>query len=453
MILNKLNKREIVKPLKFCYSSKNAIERYLENKFRTNRTTDITIDKVSVKISINQIAFILLMIKNISKSLEEEYSKGVKRNEEIALKRRYTLSSLIKKFVLENEMQDEFMEFPVVDEISKSEENPDFFSNMNWNVPNAKMQEHAIFIDEEEKKIFLNSKVKSLEKLANPNMLNKSNIGEEKKKDVEKENEKIGTDTFTFLFSGLSIYIINYYKDNFIPMLCFDFKDTNFIKDSREEGKCVSQSQLEAQFSYYSINNENWEPFIEGLNITFGYDKQDKKKVVLIKGKESIDLNISPDFVSVINNWMKSWNQTQKQTQDKNIKEEFKDFIKEFNIFEEDKNEPEIDPQSANDTALFSINEDENTIDIATPYKVWNMTGMHIIIQTLFEHSKGIKNIYILDDRQTTKIASKNFDVANNKTTDNVKIMFPVIYLPIESNFFSFKIYRNITKQAGQWDS
>lgn len=297
-----MNKREIVKPFALCYSSKNRIERYLEDKFRTNITTDIVVEKVSVKISIKQIASFLLMIKNTSKILTEKYSKRIKRDEEIALAKRNPLSSLTKKSVLENDIEYEFEELPVIDETTKFKETLDIFSNRYYKVPNIKKQEHLEVEDEEEEKLALNSKAKNLEKLKNPIKLNKSNIAGEEIKVIEKEEEKIGTDSFTFFFHGLSIYFINDYKDNFYPVLCFDFNDTNYAKENRSDGSFVSQSQLDAQFSYYNINNGYWEPFIEGLNIAFEYDKQGESKVIQIKGKESINLNLSPDFVAVVNN-------------------------------------------------------------------------------------------------------------------------------------------------------
>lgn len=65
---------------------------------------------------------------------------------------------------------------------------------------------------------------------------------------------------------------------------------------------------------------------------------------------------------------MKSWDQAQKPALNGSIRE---DFSKESNIFEEEsKNGSDKDLQSTKDTALFNINEDENVIDIATPYKV-----------------------------------------------------------------------------------
>lgn len=77
---------------------------------------------------------------------------------------------------------------------------------------------------------------------------------------------------------------------------------------------------------------------------------------------------------------------------------------------------------------------------------------MNIFIETLFEHSKGTNNKYILCDGQTTKIAisyekqaSKNSDVVNSKMNDNIKIQFQGLYLPIESNYFYLIIYRNIS--------
>jgi hypothetical protein len=62
----------------------------------------------------------------------------------------------------------------------------------------------------------------------------------------------------------------------------------------------VSSSQIESKFNYYNIHTGYWEPFIEGLNIEFMYDKQMNSRVIQLIGKESIDLNISRDFVGVL---------------------------------------------------------------------------------------------------------------------------------------------------------
>jgi len=78
--LEKINRREIIKPFAICYSSKSRIERYLVDEFRTNYNTDITVDQVAVKISINQIVSFLSMIKNTSNILHEKYTEKIKKD-------------------------------------------------------------------------------------------------------------------------------------------------------------------------------------------------------------------------------------------------------------------------------------------------------------------------------------------------------------------------------------
>lgn len=77
-------------------------------------------------------------------------------------------------------------------------------------------------------------------------------------------------------------------------------KETNYSKENRIDGSFVSQAHIDANFDYYNIKNGFWEPFIEGMNIEFEYDKQLESKIIQIKGSESINLNISPEFVSIL---------------------------------------------------------------------------------------------------------------------------------------------------------
>lgn len=122
----------------------------------------------------------------------------------------------------------------------------------------------------------------------------------------------------------------------------------------------------------------------------------------------------------------------------------------EMNMFSEEvksifENE-EIKKEERN--TLFTLDSDENVVDIATPYKVRNLTGVTIFIEPLFEDKK---EKYILNDGQTTKIAisyekqtRKNFEGINSKINDNIKVQFQGLYLPIQSNF-SFN-YRNLSE-------
>jgi hypothetical protein len=260
---------------------------------------------------------------------------------------------------------------------------------------------------------------------------------EEERKNASDITENKGTDVFTFFFHGLSIYFINDYKDNFYPVLCLSLKETNYGKENRIDGSFVSQSHIEAEFDYYNIQNGYWEPFIEGLDIEFQYDKQMESKVVQIKGKESINLNISPQFVSVLNYCLKSWEEAQKTITTTFGKNDTS--VEPMSIFSEEMKmvDDSTDIRTEERSTLFSLEGNENVVDVATPYKIMNLTGMTIFVETLFD---GKAEKYILHDSQTTKIAisyekqtRKNFDGVSSKMNDDVRVQFQGLYLPIQS--------------------
>lgn len=255
-----------------------------------------------------------------------------------------------------------------------------------------------------------------------------------------------GKNQFNFFFSGLSVFFINDYKDNSYPVLCLTFKETNYMRENRIDGSFVSEAQLDAAFDYYNIKNGYWEPFAEGLNIEFQYDKQIESSVIQIKGKESINLNLSPDFVAVMDYCMKSWELAQKSlTKTTNDQYEPKKIVQDL-FSEEAKIGRSEEVKTEVRESVFQLLEDKNVVDIATPYKITNLTGSMIFVDTLFESKK---ERYILKDNQTTKIAisydkqtTKNYDGVNSKMNDNVKILFEGLHLPIESKVHSL-IYRN----------
>ena len=75
-----INKKELIKPFALCYSAKNRLERYDIDCFKINTTTDVNIEKISVKIPINQIVSFLSMIKNTATILKEKYSERLKND-------------------------------------------------------------------------------------------------------------------------------------------------------------------------------------------------------------------------------------------------------------------------------------------------------------------------------------------------------------------------------------
>ena len=218
-------------------------------------------------------------------------------------------------------------------------------------------------------------------------------------------------------------------------MLCCSLKDTTYSKKNLKGEVFQSQAVLDASFDYYNIKNGYWEPFIEGLDIEFQYDKQQENSVIQIKGKDSINLNISPDFVSVIANCKESWNKANKllhkssssvEEEKDMFSEEVKQGFKSSEMIKTDERE-----------SLFELIENQDIVDIATPYKITNLTGNMIFVETLFENKK---EKYILKNSQTAKIAisyekqtRKNYDIESSEINDNVKILFEGLHLPIES--------------------
>ena len=104
--------------------------------------------------------------------------------------------------------------------------------------------------------------------------------------------ETKGKDKLSFFFQGMSIYFINDYGDNSYPVLCLKLKETTYNRENLHQGSFQSQAFLDASFDYYNIKNGYWEPFIEGLDIEFQYDRQQESSVIQVKGKDSINLNI-----------------------------------------------------------------------------------------------------------------------------------------------------------------
>jgi hypothetical protein len=97
------------------------------------------------------------------------------------------------------------------------------------------------------------------------------------------------------------------------------------------------------------------------------------------------------------------------------------------------------------ETILPLYNED-NIIDIATPYKIKNLTGMNIFVETFFE-GRDDKNKYFLSDGETTKVAvnydKQTYKTANSnssKLNEDVRIQFQGLYLPTKSNNFGLTI-------------
>lgn len=166
-------------------------------------------------------------------------------------------------------------------------------------------------------------------------------------------------------------------------------RETNYSKDIRTDGSFVSQSQMNASFYYYNSINGYWEPCIEGLDIEFFYDKQGESKVFQVKGKELINMNISPSLISVVNNCWDSWNQAQIQIEKDRRSRSIEAIKDSFDFLSEDAKYKEEESKVSNLTeltsGLYSGQKESNLVDIATPYKITNLTGLTIFIETLFD--------------------------------------------------------------------
>lgn len=309
----------------------------------------------------------MAMLRNTSKILTEKYTNRIRSDEELLILRRSPNNSLAKKTLNEKSLPDED-DTAASNETTNFKETFDLFSNRLYNVPAQKVT-RALEIDDEEEKTLMNDVRNKLQ--------SKSDVTKnmEEVKELQTEDEKIGSNTFSFFFQGFGIYFINDYKDNFYPVILLDFGETNYSKETRIDGSFVSESHLAANFTYYNVHNGYWEPFIEGLNISFEYDKQGDNKIFQIKGKDFININISPDFVNVINYCNKSWEQAQKQLGSK-VSKTINSYLSPGDIFEEVKNSNDEDAHSfvqgtLEPESMITLNEDnENIVEVATPYKI-----------------------------------------------------------------------------------
>lgn len=379
-------------------------------------------------------------------SCRKNISINLNKDEESLNGRRSPNNSLVKG----NKRDDSE---PQSEEPSNFRTTYEMFSSRYNKLPKDKIFSHFDVDDEEEEKTALDSKEANLLKLKTPSIFHKNSdrmisipesTKEETKKTSYEEMENNGMNTYTFFFHGLRIYFINDYGDNFYPVLWLKLRDTNYSKDIRIDGSFVSQSQLNASFYYYNSINGYWEPCIESLDIEFFYDMQGESKVFQVKGKELINMNISPSLISVINTCWDSWNQAQVQIEKDRRRsrsrgsDSFKDsadFLSEDSKlkFEESK----TSSLSELTSGLYSGQNESNLVDIATPYKITNYTGLTIFIETLFDDKK---QNYILKDGNTTKIAISYEKQAHrgsngiiSKLSDDVKIQFEGLYLPIKS--------------------
>jgi hypothetical protein len=134
---------------------------------------------------------------------------------------------------------------------------------------------------------------------------------------------------------------------------------------------------------------------------------------------------------------LKSWKYAQDKIQ---TKEENKDNFDPSQLFQEEIRESiyEEIKETERETMLSLVNG-ENLIDIATPYKIRNLTGINIFVETFFE-GKDDKNYYFLNNGETVKVAV-NFDhqTKNNTTSksaklnEDVRIQFEGLFLPTKS--------------------
>ena len=249
--------------------------------------------------SIRQIVSFLSMIKNTSQILTEKYTDRIKNDDSLMLERRNLKNIQTNKSLAElTEFSDNII---IGKEASDIKETIDIFTKRYYKVPSKRIPTSFKIEDEEEEKYAISSKAKNIQLLRSPLSPNEIEAGFEEKKQISKDDASIGEDSFSFFFHGLSVYFINDYKDNFYPVISLDLNETGYSKKTRIDGNFTSESVLLANLKYYNVNNGYWEPFVEGLNISFEYDKQFETRVFQVKGKELINFNLSPDFVAVIN--------------------------------------------------------------------------------------------------------------------------------------------------------
>ncbi|CAI2385812.1 unnamed protein product [Moneuplotes crassus] len=421
----KIKKREIIKPFALCYSSKTLLERYETDSFRYNLSTDILVEPVAINMSINQIVSLYSMIQNTSSILKEKYTDKIKKDIHYSQEPASSSSHESKESLFGNSQ--------IFERTGIFKETYEVFANRYNKVPNKKITDQTNVADQEEDKLAVASKAE------NANMAKSKNDPEYFDQELEEvkfspeEENNIGKDTFTFFLQGLDIFFINDHGDNSYPVICCSLKDTNYSKENLKDGSFQSQALVDASFDYYNIKTCYWEPFIEGLEIEFQYDKQLTNSVIQVKGKDSLNLNISPDFVTIITNFKKSWD---KANRDFHLQFPKKEELKKDLLPEEAKEAISEEFSSGSKDSLSDFIESQNAVESATPYKIENYTGSMLFVETLFDKKK---DKYILKDCTTTKIAIsyekqtiKNYSIESSKMNDNVKILFEGIHLPIE---------------------
>ena len=72
-----VTKREIIQPFALFYASKEFISQLSPDTFETEKTSDVIVNKISIKISIAELASFTCMVENTMNILEEKYLKWV----------------------------------------------------------------------------------------------------------------------------------------------------------------------------------------------------------------------------------------------------------------------------------------------------------------------------------------------------------------------------------------
>ena len=154
----KVRKREIIKPFALWYSSKNRIERFESDNFKTHTSTDITVDQIAVNMSINQIVSFLSMIRNTSNILHEKYTEKIKNDAEINMAKKMVKNSEPTKLMLDRKES-------AYEETMMFKETFEVFSNRYYQVPKRRVTDTFDIEDDEEEKSALNQKQENLLKL------------------------------------------------------------------------------------------------------------------------------------------------------------------------------------------------------------------------------------------------------------------------------------------------
>jgi len=283
-------KNKIIKDLDFFEKNKSLFNiknnnsfQYSEKGYFEKKEVLMDIDKIKLKVSFNDIFFIVnTLIFNVKKMTEEEKIK----EEENGLSIRKSKNSFKKEF---------------------------FETENNFDVNSIKSK----ITDLSEKEINIDNK----------NQLNKS---ENIISDINSAEKKISNKfenllELFFKFSNFEIFIINDLNNMFCPIFQLILSETEatIFKDIYENLKCNYKSELKLNYFNYKISF--WEPAIEKFDFTFLI--QDENYSLMIPNQ--ININVNQEFIFLIKNSIESLKNKYEKV---NLLNEKEGEIKEINV-------------------------------------------------------------------------------------------------------------------------